>query len=70
MSELYKNHRRCPSCNYWADIKEWSLLQVGSNNGYTRLTCKEYDLIDKKRTHIGSVDLLACPNCRTIIWER
>lgn len=70
MPELYEDHRRCPSCDYWADKKEWSVLSVDSASGSSYLICRRYDFEEKNHQHVGSVDLLACPRCRTMVWER
>ena len=70
MAEVYENYRRCPSCDYWADKNKWSQLEVGSTNGDSYLICRAYNLEKKENTYIGSVKLLACPRCRTMIWER
>ena len=67
---LYKNHHRCPSCEYWADKKEWSVIKAGSNDGYSKLEYTRYSTVDKKSRYEGTVDLLVCPNCKTVIALR
>jgi len=70
MTKLYENHRRCPSCNYWADKEKWSFLEVSATDGMTALVCMEYDPAKDDHSSLGSVDILACPECKTMIWER
>jgi len=60
----------CRSCGYRASIDKWSRIKVTSPSGQSYLVCREYSLIKKELIHRGSVDLLACPDCRTIQWIR
>ena len=64
MAELFEKHERCPSCKYWADVSEWSELDIDVSG------CKEYSPEERKPYHWGGIELIACPECKTIIWHR
>jgi hypothetical protein len=70
MAELFGRHERCPSCKYWADISEWSALSICATGGVASLICKKYRPEARKHHHLGSVELIACPECKTIIWHK
>ena len=58
---------KCGCCGYEEAPSKWSLLEItyqASLIGYI------YDPIKGKREHIGSVDLYACPTCKTITFLR
>lgn len=70
MSELYKNHERCKCCNYWADFSEWTKIIVSATDGHTSVVANEYDSIKKTKKDIGAIHLIACPECKTVIWSK
>lgn len=69
MAELFEKHERCPSCKYWSDVSGWSALSIGGVVAASFI-CKEYRTEDSKHHRLGSVDLLSCPECKTIIWHK
>lgn len=63
--EQIKNNeprKRC-QCGYRGNLDEWTRIE-----GDFRVT--KYDPNDETYDRVGSVDLLACPACRSVIWSR
>lgn len=65
--KLYENHRRCPSCGYFADVSKWHQLDIFSFPSTASIVCKKYDKETGKQINGGKVELLSCPECRIVI---
>jgi hypothetical protein len=57
---------KCACCGYEAGKRQWSRLELGSDY----LVGLIYNDQSGKQEHIGSVTLYACPNCKTVTFNR
>lgn len=62
------NVETCPSCGYEANTMRWTRIGLHSD-GYSALVCVKYSE-DKGHEHLGSVELISCPKCKTVLWRR
>ena len=60
---------KCPNCDYKAKEDEWSRIKVGSTGGTSWLIGEPYDPETGTHQNIGSVVLLACPKCKTVLFN-
>ena len=71
MSDKYANIIQCPVCNYRAEKSEWSVIELQDQLGNEIDACV-VEFIPKTNKHKsrGVVQLLSCPFCKMILWEK
>ena len=59
----------CPNCDYKAKEDEFSQIIAGSTGGQSWFIGELYDPETDTHKNIGSVVLLACPGCKTVLFN-
>ena len=72
MSDKYENIIECENCHYRAEKEKWSILVLSDTVLGNDIFCTALEFIPKTNKHKsrGVVQLLSCPFCKMVFWEK